>query len=149
MSEQNEEVVRTQLLQKWRQMKAELKQAYAKLNDVNIKLNEHSLVCRTMSDLEDDRVCYHLVGGVLVQETVATALPKVQANRDNLSMAVEKMTEQIRMREKLIDEFEDQHNLREAVAQAQAQNMHSSELERRNVEAYARQQQQESKGVLV
>jgi prefoldin subunit 2 len=44
-----------------------------------------SLVIDTITPLEKDRKCFRLVGGVLVERTVADVLPALRTNRDGVS----------------------------------------------------------------
>jgi chaperonin cofactor prefoldin len=43
-----------------------------------------SLVINAIQNLNKDRKCYRLVGGVLVERTVGEVLSAVQKNRDNV-----------------------------------------------------------------
>lgn len=45
---------------------------------------EHDLVIKTLEPLDVDRKCFRLVGEVMVESSVATALPEVKKNRENL-----------------------------------------------------------------
>jgi hypothetical protein len=42
----------------------------------------HRLVAETLRPMEEDRRCYHLVSGVLVERTVKEVLPTIEHNRD-------------------------------------------------------------------
>lgn len=43
------------------------------------------MVVETLTPLDGSRKCYHLIGGVLVEKTVAEALPTVSANKDGIA----------------------------------------------------------------
>ena len=46
-------------------------------------------VVMNIGALEGSRAAYRLVGGVLIQQTVAEVLPKVQANQENLTVTIQ------------------------------------------------------------
>ena len=48
---------------------------------------EHTLVLKTLEPMPSDRKCYRLIGGVLVQQTVADVRPAVESNAENLKQA--------------------------------------------------------------
>ena len=42
---------------------------------------------KTLEPMPGDRKCYRLIGGVLVQQTVADVRPAVESNAENLKQA--------------------------------------------------------------
>ncbi len=42
---------------------------------------------KTLEPMPSDRKCYRLIGGVLVQQTVAEVRPAVESNAENLKQA--------------------------------------------------------------
>ena len=44
------------------------------------------LVIETLRDVDDDRRCFRLVGGVLVERTVKDVLPALVNNKDQVSV---------------------------------------------------------------
>lgn len=95
------------------------------------------MVIRTIKDMDAQRRCFRLVGGVLVERTVGEVLPAVQKNHDGvrarvrcvrgervragdgnacfvcvqIRAAVEKLTEQLRAKQQEVNEFRAQHQL--------------------------------------
>jgi prefoldin subunit 2 len=65
-------------------MKQELSQIAQKISELEQEKEEHQMVIDTMKPLDESRICYRLVGGVLVQKTVKETLPNVQANYDGV-----------------------------------------------------------------
>ena len=45
----------------------------------------YRLVIETLKDVDDDRRCFRLVGGVLVERTVKDVLPALVNNKDQVS----------------------------------------------------------------
>jgi chaperonin cofactor prefoldin len=64
---------------------SELKDIQAKLIDFETKVHEHQVVVDSLESLDKARKCYRLIGGVLVERTVAQVLPTVRDNLENLS----------------------------------------------------------------
>ena len=104
----NEEIV-----QGFQKLRAEQRQLVSKLSELEMDLNEHKwdsgpspgvhwrlsvifpnlqliwvgfcrLVIETLTDVDGDRRCFRMVGGVLVERTVKEVLPALIINRDQM-----------------------------------------------------------------
>ncbi|KAK9825181.1 hypothetical protein WJX81_003727 [Elliptochloris bilobata] len=53
-----------------------------------------------------------MVGEVLVERTVAEVAPAVRSNRDQLSLALTKMQEQLERKKKALADFQEQYKVR-------------------------------------
>ena len=53
---------------------------------ISPQLQEHELVLKTLEPVEATRTCFRLIGGVLVERTVAEVRPAVAANAENLRL---------------------------------------------------------------
>lgn len=69
-------------------LKHEVAAIVDKLGEMEAELDEHTLVIDTLSTLPSDRKCFRLVNGVLVERTVADALPLLQANHANVNLFI-------------------------------------------------------------
>jgi prefoldin subunit 2 len=54
----------------------------------------YSLVLETLKPLPDDRKCFRMVNGVLVERTVSDVLPALQTNADGLKKVLEDLLKQ-------------------------------------------------------
>jgi prefoldin subunit 2 len=68
------------ILGNFKQMGIECSNLASKIQELNIEKDEHRLVVDTLSHLEGGRKAFRLVGGVLVERTVAEFLPIVSDN---------------------------------------------------------------------
>ena len=64
-------------LQKAQGLKRQVNAMAQKVADLELQLNDHTLVLNTMKDLEDTRVLQELVGGVLVESNVGAVKPDI------------------------------------------------------------------------
>lgn len=69
-------------------MTAECQQFVTKIQELNSDREEHRLVVDTLSKLEPERKAFRLIGGVLVERTVAEILPIVNQNYEGVSCVV-------------------------------------------------------------
>ncbi|CAM9468978.1 unnamed protein product [Heterosigma akashiwo] len=81
---------------RYRALKQECSQIQTKIGELQIELNEHELVIKTLNDLDGGRKSFHLVGGVLVEQTVAEVLPQVNANKDGIVNLLSQMEEMLK-----------------------------------------------------
>lgn len=59
----------------------------------------------TLQPLAADRKCFRMVNGVLVERTVADALPLVQINFEGLKKVLEELLKQYRARQEEMDQW--------------------------------------------
>ncbi|KAE8750389.1 hypothetical protein FOCC_FOCC002949 [Frankliniella occidentalis] len=83
-----------------------------KLSELELELSEHKIVVDTMKDLDGDRKCFQLIGGVLCERTVKDVLPQLQMKKDSLTKIMGDYNEQITKKGKEINEYKEKHNIR-------------------------------------
>ena len=73
------------ILGNFKQMGIDCSNLASKIQELNLEKEEHRLVVDTLSQLEGARKAFRLVGGVLVERTVAEVLPIVSQNLDGVN----------------------------------------------------------------
>ena len=66
-------------------MKQELAAIATKIGDLELERDEHQLVLDTISKMDEDRKCFRLIGGVLVERTVKDVHPAVTKNFEGVN----------------------------------------------------------------
>eukprot|EP00958_Prasinococcus_capsulatus_P002867 scaffold246_cov414-Prasinococcus_capsulatus_cf.AAC.34 len=102
-----EEVVRG-----FNDLREQVNQIYQKINELEMQNTEHKLVLTTIGKMEKERKCYRLVGGVLVERTVGEVIPAVERNKEGLTELVKKLTEQLELKKKEMDDYQKKYNIR-------------------------------------
>lgn len=135
----------TDVIEKYKQMRQELGALSDKINELESKVQEHTLVLKTLEPLEEGRKCFRLVGGVLVEQNVGVVRPTVQGNMDNLKLVLQQFTSQLQTKRKAFLDYQNKYKIRVASSPEEAEAM-------RQQAAQQQQQQQQSgqqQGVLV
>lgn len=101
-----------ELLQKFHALRGEQQSIVAKLNELEAELVEHRIVIDTLKDLDPERKCFRMIGGVLVERTVKEVLPALRSNDAMISKVVEQLKVQLVEKGKEINEFKKTHNIR-------------------------------------
>lgn len=65
-----------------------------------------------MKEVEKERKCFRMIGGVLVERTVGEVLPALEQNRDQITRLIENLQSQIVTKGKEINDFREKHNIR-------------------------------------
>jgi prefoldin subunit 2 len=65
-------------------MKQELQSLASKIGELEMDKEEHTLVIDTVKPLPGDRVCFRLIGGVLMERNVQEVLPALQSNLEGV-----------------------------------------------------------------
>nr|CAG4635221.1 EOG090X0L97 [Alona affinis] len=103
----NEEIV-----QGFQRLRAEQRQLAGKLSELEMDLNEHKLVIETLQNVDPDRKCFRMVGGVLVERTVKEVLPALTSNRDQMVKLIEALNNQITNKGVEINDYKEKNNIR-------------------------------------
>ncbi|XP_050075768.1 probable prefoldin subunit 2 [Anopheles maculipalpis] len=82
------------------------------LNAIEMDLKEHKTVIDTLKTVDPSRKCFRLVGGVLVEQTVAVVLPQLELNKSQLEKLIEEGKEQITKKGFEINQYKDEHNIK-------------------------------------
>ncbi|XP_025415534.1 prefoldin subunit 2 [Sipha flava] len=92
-------------------LRTEQRQLATKLSEIELDLNEHSIVIDTLNKLDEDRKCFRLIGGVLVERKICDVLPTLVKNRGEMGKIVKTLNEQLTKKGIEINEFKNKHNI--------------------------------------
>nr|CAG4643654.1 EOG090X0L97 [Ilyocryptus agilis] len=101
-----------EIIQGFQRLRAEQRQLASKLSELEMDLNEHKLVIDTLQNVDADRKCFRMVGGVLVERTVREVLPALTTNRDQMVKLIEALTNQITVKGQEINDYKEKNNIR-------------------------------------
>ena len=65
----------------------------------------HRLVTETLQPLPEDRKCFRLINGVLVERTVKDVLPALKTNSDGLKQVLEELLKQYKGKQDEMDKW--------------------------------------------
>lgn len=69
------------------------------------------MVIATLQNVNEDRRCFRLVGGVLTERKVKDVLPALVSNLEKLKELIEKLKEQITKKGIEINEYREKYNI--------------------------------------
>ncbi|KAJ2658321.1 Cochaperone prefoldin complex subunit [Coemansia sp. RSA 1200] len=98
------------------QFSSELKAIASKIGELELQLDEHNLVIKSMTPMPEDRKCFRLINGVLVERSVKEVLPALKTNRDGISSTITQLTSQYKKRDQEFSDFQKLHHIRIASA---------------------------------
>lgn len=84
----------------------------SKAAELDMEINEHSLVIDTLKEVDPSRKCYRLVGGVLVERTVKEVLPALENNKEQISKLVVSLNTQMQTKGRELTEYRERYNIR-------------------------------------
>lgn len=107
------------------------------LNTLEMELKEHKTVIDTLKTVDENRRCFRLIGGVLVEQTVKQVLPQLSTAKDKLDHLIETGKEQITKKGEEILKYKEEHNIKvqgqASTESAEEKPGTSSEASNRNV----------------
>ncbi|KAI4098070.1 MAG: hypothetical protein L6R37_006709 [Teloschistes peruensis] len=92
-----------ELQQQYTAYKNNLQQLAEKIGNIEQETEEHKLVLETLKPLPDDRKCFRMINGVLVERTVKDVIPALQTNSDGLRKVLDELVKQYKRQQ---DEME-------------------------------------------
>ncbi|XP_054760558.2 prefoldin subunit 2-like [Lytechinus pictus] len=101
-----------QIVSGFNQLRQEQRALVTKIAELESDQNEHRLVIETLQDVDNDRKCFRLVGGVLVERTVKDVLPALTHNKDQIEQLTKTLTKQMENKGREINEYREKHNLK-------------------------------------
>ncbi|KAL4780877.1 Prefoldin beta-like protein [Aspergillus varians] len=88
-----------------------LQQLAQKIGDIEQEAEEHKLVVDTLEPLPQDRTCFRMVNGVLVERTVSDVLPSLKTNADGLKQVLEELVKQYKAKQTEMDSWKKKNNI--------------------------------------
>ncbi|KAM6395184.1 prefoldin subunit 2 [Rhynochetos jubatus] len=101
-----------QVVARFNRLRQEQRGLASKAAELELELNEHSLVIETLREVDPARKCFRMVGGVLVERTVREVLPALEGNKEQISRIMEALGQQLRAKGRELTEFRERHNIR-------------------------------------
>ncbi|CAK1555052.1 unnamed protein product [Leptosia nina] len=93
-------------------LRNEQRQLANKISELEMDLNEHKIVIETLHAVEPKRKCFRMIGGVLLERTVAEILPELETNKERLPSAIQALNEQLARKGQEINDYIEKHDIR-------------------------------------
>ncbi|GAD92725.1 prefoldin subunit 2, putative [Paecilomyces variotii No. 5] len=82
-----------------------LQQLAQKIGDIEQETEEHKLVIETLGPLPQDRKCFRMVNGVLVERTIKDVIPSLKTNSDGLKQVLDELLKQYKTKQTEMDNW--------------------------------------------
>jgi len=100
-----------EIVQGFQALRNEQRTYATKVSELSADLAEHKIVIENLDNIDGDRKCYRMVGGVLVERTVKDVVPALISNRDKLSKLIESLNTQLVDKGAEINGYMEKHNI--------------------------------------
>ncbi|KAK4181628.1 Prefoldin beta-like protein [Triangularia setosa] len=88
-----------------------LQQIAQKIGDVEQEAEEHKLVLETLQPLPEDRKCFRMINGVLVERTVKDVIPALQTNAEGLKTVLDDLVKQYKTKQEELEKWKKKNNV--------------------------------------
>ncbi|XP_018427057.1 PREDICTED: prefoldin subunit 2 [Nanorana parkeri] len=106
------QIAAEQVVAGFNRMRQEQRSLASKAAELEMELSEHTLVIDTLQEVDQNRKCFRMVGGVLVERTVKEVLPALENNKDQINKIIETLTTQLQTKGRELNEYREKHNIR-------------------------------------
>jgi prefoldin subunit 2 len=100
-----------EVVQGFNSLRNDQKAIAQKQNDLRQDLNEHTIVIDTLEGVDQDRKCFRMVGGVLVERTVKEVIPALVNNKDKMGKLISSLDGQLTEKGEDIASYMEKHNI--------------------------------------
>jgi len=83
-----------------------------KCSEIESEEHEYNVVIQTLDGVDPKRVCFRLIGGVLVERTVGDVVPALKTQRDQMKGLVETLNKSIEGKGREINEWREKHGIK-------------------------------------
>ncbi|KAI9727977.1 MAG: hypothetical protein M1828_005382 [Chrysothrix sp. TS-e1954] len=91
--------------------KNNLQQLAQKIGEVESEAEEHKLVLEQLAPLPQDRKCFRLISGVLVERTIKDISPTLKATSENLKTVLEDLLKQYKKQQDEMEKWKKKNNV--------------------------------------
>mmetsp|Transcript_42850 Transcript_42850/g.99219 ORF Transcript_42850/g.99219 Transcript_42850/m.99219 type:complete len:146 (-) Transcript_42850:153-590(-) len=115
-----EELTPQQVQALYQQLEKECSAIINKIAELEQEEKEHALVLKAFQKVEPSRRCFRMVGGVLVERTVAEVTPAVDSNQEKIKQAMAQLEQNLKKKTEQRAQFMEKHGLNRQANQGQA-----------------------------
>ncbi|XP_060678240.1 prefoldin subunit 2 [Hemiscyllium ocellatum] len=101
-----------QVLAGFNKLRQEQRGMAGKGAELEQEVAEHGLVIDTLAEVNPDRRCFRMVGGVLVERTVREVLPALESNKQQLLKLIDSLNTQMQLKGRELTEYREKYNIR-------------------------------------
>ena len=101
-----------QIVAGFQELRNQQRAIISKMSEIDLERKEHELVVEALKEVDGTRRCYRMVGGVLVERTVADVLPALNTNHDQLVKLTETLSGQLEAKGKDLQDYREKYNIR-------------------------------------
>ncbi|KAL6118443.1 pfdn2 [Pungitius sinensis] len=101
-----------QVVATFQRMRQEQRGMASKSAELEMDINEHSLVIDTLREVDPSRKCFRLVGGVLVERTVKEVLPALETNKEQITKLMDTINTRMQTKGRELTEYRERYNIR-------------------------------------
>ncbi|KAG4261103.1 prefoldin subunit 2 [Fusarium proliferatum] len=88
-----------------------LQQIAQRIGDIEQEAEEHKLVLETLEPLSEDRKCFRLINGVLVERTVKDVVPALKTNQEGLRKVLDDLVKQYKTKQDDLEKWKKKNNV--------------------------------------
>ncbi|KRX85047.1 Prefoldin subunit 2 [Trichinella sp. T6] len=107
------EITPRQAAETLNRLQSEERAIAAKLNELKFERHEHKIIIERLEKMNGDRKAYRMIGGVLVEWTVAEILPALRLKEQNLGDVLKVLSDNLKEKKKECAEFIERNDITE------------------------------------
>ncbi|QDS68059.1 hypothetical protein FKW77_009808 [Venturia effusa] len=100
-----------QLQNEYQNYKSLLQSLAERIGNIEQETEEHKLVLETLEPLAEDRKCFRMINGVLVERTVKEVVPALKTNSEGLKKVLDELVVQYKGKQDEMEKWKKKNNI--------------------------------------
>ncbi|XP_041375487.1 prefoldin subunit 2-like [Gigantopelta aegis] len=101
-----------QIIAGFQELRQQQRMLASKISEIEMDMKEHELVAETLKEVDANRKCYRMVGGVLVERTVSDVLPALINNKEQMAKLIESFKKKLEAKGADINKYRETHDVK-------------------------------------
>ncbi|KAH9513896.1 Prefoldin subunit 2 [Bulinus truncatus] len=104
-------LTKEQIFTGFNELRQQQRMLASRISEIEMDMKEHDLVIEVLKGVDPNRKCYRMIGGVLVERTVAVVLPGLITNREKMKEFTETLRGSLEAKGKELNLFRETHGI--------------------------------------
>jgi len=96
----------------FQKLREEQRAIVVQIQRLEMDRNEHQLVLNTLKEVDENRKCFRMLNGILIERKVSEVVPALQRNIEQFTNAIGKLKEQLTLKGNDLSEYREKHGIR-------------------------------------
>jgi len=100
-----------EIVAKFQQLRENQRNIATKITELDQDIKEHETVIEALKDVDPDRKCFQMIGGVLTEKTVKDVVPNLEDKKTKINGITEHLHKELKKAGEDLIKYKEEHNI--------------------------------------